>query len=151
MFWVLKRTVSLTRFFWVPTTYVLIEKQKNKKKFRYTLLTKVLAYLCCHLNPKSCFLFCRSKSASWSGHVHTVFHVNYEYIVISALVQLSLVFERKIVINFFPINLNTCFCAQKNCLSEMVLLNTHKICLGWEIRWLIFNYPLLSWGMKQKH
>ena len=26
MFWVLKRTVSLRRFFWVPTTYVLVEK-----------------------------------------------------------------------------------------------------------------------------
>ena len=25
MFWVLKRTVSLRRFFWVPTTYVLVE------------------------------------------------------------------------------------------------------------------------------
>ena len=26
MFWVLKRTVSLRRFFWVPTTYVLVYK-----------------------------------------------------------------------------------------------------------------------------
>ena len=26
VFWVLKRTVSLRRFFWVPTTYVLVEK-----------------------------------------------------------------------------------------------------------------------------
>ena len=25
-FWVLKRTVSLRRFFWVPKTYVLVEK-----------------------------------------------------------------------------------------------------------------------------
>ena len=29
MFWVPKRTVSLRRFFWVPTTYVLIEKKKK--------------------------------------------------------------------------------------------------------------------------
>ena len=27
MFWVLKRTVSLRQFFWVPTTYVLVENQ----------------------------------------------------------------------------------------------------------------------------
>ena len=26
IFWVLKRIVSLRRFFWVPTTYVLVEK-----------------------------------------------------------------------------------------------------------------------------
>ena len=26
VFWVLKRTVLLRRFFWVPTTYVLVEK-----------------------------------------------------------------------------------------------------------------------------
>ena len=96
-------------------------------------------YLCCHLNPKSCveiryFLFwwpCISKSSSWSGHVHTVFHVNYEYIVISALVQLSLVFESKIVIIFLPINFNTCFCAQKNCLTDMFFLSTHNIYFGW--------------------
>ena len=25
----LKRTVSLRRFFWVPTTYVLVDKQEN--------------------------------------------------------------------------------------------------------------------------
>ena len=30
MFWVLKRTVSLRRFFWVPTIYVLIEKLEKK-------------------------------------------------------------------------------------------------------------------------
>ena len=29
MFWVLKRTVSIRRFFWVPTTYVLVEKLEN--------------------------------------------------------------------------------------------------------------------------
>ena len=29
MFWVLKRTVSLRRFFWVPTTYVLVGKSEN--------------------------------------------------------------------------------------------------------------------------
>ena len=29
MFWVLKRTVSLRWFFWVPTIYVLVEKYEN--------------------------------------------------------------------------------------------------------------------------
>ena len=41
MFWVLKKNVSLRRFFWVPTTYVLDEKQE-KFFFCYALLTKVL-------------------------------------------------------------------------------------------------------------
>ena len=27
--WVLKRTVSSRRFFWVPTTYVLVEKKEK--------------------------------------------------------------------------------------------------------------------------
>ena len=40
MFWVFKRTVSLRRFFRVPTTYVLVEK---KIIFWYSLLTKGLA------------------------------------------------------------------------------------------------------------
>ena len=30
MFWVLKRTVSLRRFFWVPTSYVFVEKWENR-------------------------------------------------------------------------------------------------------------------------
>ena len=29
VFWVLKRTVSLRRFFWVPTTYVLVENLRK--------------------------------------------------------------------------------------------------------------------------
>ena len=36
MFWVLKRTVSLRGFFWVPTTYVLVEENK---KFKFPLST----------------------------------------------------------------------------------------------------------------
>ena len=35
-FWVLKRTVSLRRFFWVPTTYVFVWEIRN---FNYTLLS----------------------------------------------------------------------------------------------------------------
>ena len=34
--------------------------------------------------------------------------------------------------------------AQKNRLIETVLLSTHNICLGWEIRKLIFCYTLLT-------
>ena len=38
MFWVLKGTVSLKRFFWVLTIYVEVEQQENIF-FCYTLLT----------------------------------------------------------------------------------------------------------------
>ena len=38
---------------------------------------------------------------------------------------------------------------QKNHLSEMVLLSTHNICFGGEIRELIFKYGLLSAGQVQ--
>ena len=37
--------------------------------------------------------------------------------------------------------------AQKNRLIEMVLLSTHNICFGLEIRKIIFKYTLLSGGM----
>ena len=40
IFGVLKRTVSLRRFFWAPTTYVLVEYKEII--FRYALLTKGL-------------------------------------------------------------------------------------------------------------
>ena len=36
--------------------------------------------------------------------------------------------------------------AQKNSLIETVLLSTHDICFGLEIRYLIFNHTLLSEG-----
>ena len=48
------------------------------------------------------------------------------------------------VIIFIFISLNLCVLgAQKNRLIEM----THNICLGWEIRILIFNYTPLSVGV----
>ena len=34
--------------------------------------------------------------------------------------------------------------AQKNRLIERVLLSTHNICFGWEIRKIIFHYALLT-------
>ena len=37
--------------------------------------------------------------------------------------------------------------AQKNRLIEMVLLNTHNICFGWEIKKITFQYALLSGGL----
>ena len=52
-------------------------------------------------------------------------------------------YERKIVIIFLPINLNMCL----TCLIETVLLSTHNICFGWEIRKLIFSHTLLSGGL----
>ena len=37
--------------------------------------------------------------------------------------------------------------AKKNRLIETVLLSTHNICFGWEIRKIIFKYTLFSWGL----
>ena len=37
--------------------------------------------------------------------------------------------------------------AQKNRLIEMVLLSTHNICFGWEIKKIYFQYTLLSVGL----
>ena len=37
--------------------------------------------------------------------------------------------------------------AQKNCLSETVILSTHNICFGREIRKIIFRYAPLSGGL----
>ena len=37
--------------------------------------------------------------------------------------------------------------AQKNRLIETVLLSTHNICFGWEIRKLFFWYALLTKGL----
>ena len=39
--------------------------------------------------------------------------------------------------------------AQKNRLSETVLLSTHYICFCWEIRKLTFDYALLSGRLSQ--
>ena len=48
--------------------------------------------------------------------------------------------ERKIVIIFLPINLNICF-------NETVLLSTHNICCGREIKKIVLQYGLLSGGL----
>ena len=45
MFWVLKRTVSLRRFFWVPTTYVFVENKKSSFQLRTFNWRPVLVYL----------------------------------------------------------------------------------------------------------
>ena len=37
--------------------------------------------------------------------------------------------------------------AQKNRLNETVLLSTHNICFGWEIRKIYFWYTLLTKGL----
>ena len=41
--------------------------------------------------------------------------------------------------------------AKNNCLIETVLLSTHNICFGREIRKLDFDYPLLTKGLEMKH
>ena len=51
------------------------------------------------------------------------------------------------MIIFSPINLNMCFIALKNRLDEMVLLSTHIICFGREIKKIVFQYALLSGGL----
>ena len=40
--------------------------------------------------------------------------------------------------------------AQKNRLNETVLLSTHNICFGWEIRKLFFCYALLTKVLPQE-
>ena len=37
--------------------------------------------------------------------------------------------------------------SQKNCLIGMVLLGTHNICFGTDIRKIMFDYTLLSNGL----
>ena len=51
------------------------------------------------------------------------------------------------MIIFLSISLNMCFGAQKNRLSEVVLLSTHNICFGWEIRKIMFRYTPVSGGL----
>ena len=47
----------------------------------------------------------------------------------------------------YPLILTYVLGAQKNHLIETVLLSTHNICFGWEIRKIIFHYALLTRGM----
>ena len=42
------------------------------------------------------------------------------------------------------------FCAQKNCLVDMVLLSTHNKCFGSDIRKLVYNSVLLSGSLSYK-
>ena len=44
------------------------------------------------------------------------------------------IFERTIGIIVLPININYVLGTQRNRLTETVLLSTHNICFGWEIR-----------------
>ena len=53
-------------------------------------------------------------------------------------------FQCKIVNAFLPIFLSHVLGAQKNRLIETVLLSTHNICFGSEIRKLFFCYTLLT-------
>ena len=57
--------------------------------------------------------------------------------------------RRKIVSIFLPISFNICFGCSKNHLIEMVLLSTHNICFGWEIRKLNFRYTLITKVLKE--
>ena len=50
---------------------------------------------------------------------------------------------RKTAITFLPINLNMCLGAQKSRLIETVLLSTHNICFGREIKKIVFQYTLI--------
>ena len=53
-------------------------------------------------------------------------------------------FQFKNVNIFLPISFNICFECSKEPLIETVLLSTHNICFGWEIRKLNFLYALLT-------
>ena len=52
------------------------------------------------------------------------------------------IFQHKIVNIFLPIYLT--YVLGKNCLIETVLLSTHNICFGWEIRKLNIRYAHLT-------
>ena len=55
--------------------------------------------------------------------------------------------EETIYVKFkvqFDFALEVWFSAQKNSLIEMVLLSTHNICFGLEIRKIFFRYALLT-------
>ena len=47
----------------------------------------------------------------------------------------------------YPLVLSYVLGAQKNRLIETVLLSTHNICFGWEIRKILFRYTLLTKGL----
>ena len=68
MFWVLKRTVSLRRFFRVPTTYVLVKKKQNI--FCYALLTKGLS---CH------YLFVLKMSSAFTSDAYIQVHFRLDF------------------------------------------------------------------------
>ena len=53
-------------------------------------------------------------------------------------------FQREVVFFSYPSILTYVLGAQKNRLIETVLLSTHNICFGWEIRKLNLRYALLT-------
>ena len=53
-------------------------------------------------------------------------------------------FKMKLKIFFYPSVLAYVLGARKNHLIETVLLSTHNICFGWEMRKLFFWYTLLT-------
>ena len=56
-------------------------------------------------------------------------------------------FQHKIANIFLPIIFSICFGCSEDRLTETVLLSTHNICIGWELRKLFFCYALLTEGM----
>ena len=48
---------------------------------------------------------------------------------------------------FYCISLKYVLGAQKNCLIKTVLLSTHNICFGGEVRKIFFKYTILSRGL----
>ena len=57
------------------------------------------------------------------------------------------IFSTEIVIIFLPIPLRYVLGAPENRLIETVLLSTHNICFGWEIRRKKFCYSPLTKGL----
>ena len=53
-------------------------------------------------------------------------------------------YERKMKLFSYPSILTCVVGAQKNRLIETVLLSTHNICFGSEIKKIVFQYALLS-------
>ena len=56
-------------------------------------------------------------------------------------------FKNKVALIFLAISLDICLSAQKNRLAKTVLLSTHNIFFGLEIRKFMYNYAFLSGGV----
>ena len=119
---------------------VLVEKIENLDEENITSHLKAWLRLL-----KACLVIYRTwdyKQSLLASFTHTI------------IGPVKQIFLSKMMIIYLFISLNMCFgCSKepshwdsKNRLIEKVLLSTHNICFGWEIKKIIFSYTLLSVG-----